>query len=168
MTKILLLLLAVSTTFYLSTASTPEADKKVTKETAYSAMEQFMSILSVTPTNPTRLSLPEIKEMLHQQAPELNPAVINKVLTTLKCANEHNVAHNDILTVIDYSLPSSDKRLWVFDLNQKKLRFYTYVSHGITSGALSSKYFSNKNNSKASSIGVFKMIKCITAVMVYL
>jgi hypothetical protein len=151
MIKTLLLLLAVSSTFYFSSTPALEPQKK-----AYSVMDELMSILSVTPTNPTPLSLAEIKEMLHQEAPELNIAVINKVLTTLKCANERNVAHNDILTIIDYSLPSNDKRLWVFDLKEKKLRFHTYVSHGITSGTLSSKYFSNKNNSKASSIGVYK------------
>ena len=151
MIKTLLLLLAVSSTLLFSSSPAPEPQKK-----AYSVMNELISILSVTPSSPSSISLSETKEMLQQQAPQLNPAVINKVLTTLKCASERHVAHNDILTIIDYSLPSSEKRLWVFDLQQKKLRFYTYVSHGIASGALDSKYFSNKNNSKASSIGVYK------------
>jgi len=102
------------------------------------------------------ISLKEIAQMLNSQQPQINPAVINKVLTTLGCAAAHNVAHNSILTVIDYSLPSSEKRLWVFDLQQKKLLFYTYVSHGIKSGTLFSQFFSNKFDSKASSIGVYR------------
>lgn len=101
-------------------------------------------------------SINEISNMLHKQAVNLNAPVINKVLTSLNCAKEHNVQHNNILTVIDYSLPSSEKRLWVFDLKEKKLLFYTYVSHGIKSGTLFSNYFSNKHDSKASSIGVYK------------
>ncbi len=105
------------------------------------------------------MPLNEIKEMLRQQAPNLNELVINKVLTTLKCAMEYNVGHNNILTIIDYSLPSNEKRLWVFDLREKKLLFYTYVSHGIKSGTLATNYFSNKYNSKASSIGVYKTEK---------
>ncbi|MCL9684735.1 murein L,D-transpeptidase catalytic domain family protein [Legionella maioricensis] len=102
------------------------------------------------------MPLNEISDMLHQQAPQLNELVINKVLTTLRCAMEYNVDRNNILTIIDYSLPSNEKRLWVFDLKEKKLLFYTYVSHGIKSGTLATNYFSNKFNSKASSIGVYK------------
>jgi hypothetical protein len=102
------------------------------------------------------MPLNEINEMLHQQAPNLSELVINKVLMTLRCAMEYNVDRNNILTIIDYSLPSNEKRLWVFDLKEKKLLFYTYVSHGIKSGTLATNYFSNKFNSKASSIGVYK------------
>lgn len=101
-------------------------------------------------------SLNDIKLMLNHEAPNLNPLVINKVLTTLRCADQYNVDHNNILTIIDYSLPSNEKRLWVFDLTAKKLLFYTYVSHGIKSGSLMTNYFSNKYNSKASSIGVYQ------------
>lgn len=101
-------------------------------------------------------SLSDIDRMLHQDAPTLNPLVINKVLQTLKCATQYNVDHNNIVTIIDYSLPSNEKRLWVFDLKEKKLLFNTYVSHGIKSGSLISNYFSNKFNSKASSIGIYK------------
>jgi len=103
--------------------------------------------------------LHELQAMLHKEAPNLNTAVINKVATSLKCATEYNVDHNTILTVIDYSLPSSEKRLWIFDLHANKLLFNTYVSHGIKSGELLSTYFSNINNSKASSIGVYKTEK---------
>lgn len=105
------------------------------------------------------MPLSDIKEMLHQEAPNLREPVLNKVLTTLKCAMEYNIERNNILTIIDYSLPSNEKRLWVFDLKAKKLLFYTYVSHGIKSGTLLTNYFSNKFNSKASSIGVYKTEK---------
>jgi hypothetical protein len=103
--------------------------------------------------------LSDINNMLQKEANTLNASVIQKVLTTLKCSLEYNVNHNNILTIIDYSLPSSEKRLWVFDLKEKKLLFHTYVSHGIKSGTLLSNYFSNKYNSKASSIGVYKTNK---------
>ncbi|RMX15121.1 hypothetical protein EAS68_12875 [Legionella jordanis] len=103
------------------------------------------------PVTPMR----EIEAMLRKESPALSPAVANKVMTSLKCADRYNINHNEILTVIDYSLPSSEKRLWVFNLRQKKLLYHTYVSHGIRSGALLTKYFSNKYDSKASSIGVY-------------
>jgi hypothetical protein len=101
----------------------------------------------------------DMKQLLTHEAPNLNPLVVKKVLTTLKCAKEFNVEHNHILTLIDYSLPSNKKRFWVFDIKEKKLLFHTYVSHGIKSGALLTNYFSNKYNSKASSIGVYQTLK---------
>lgn len=98
----------------------------------------------------------EIKNLLEQKNAAVPKSVVNKALATLSCTETYHTAHKNILTLIDYSLPSNEKRLWVFDLEHKKLLFHTYVSHGITSGDASSKYFSNQNNSKASSIGVYQ------------
>lgn len=103
------------------------------------------------------LPLVSVKEML--EASSLNKPVVDKVLTTLKCASAYNLERNNILTIIDYSLPSNEKRLWVFDLRSLKLLFHTHVSHGIASGTLSTDFFSNKYNSKATSIGVYKTEK---------
>lgn len=97
----------------------------------------------------------EIRDMLYHESDTLSWSVIEKALMTLRCIKERNVDYNNILTIIDYSLPSSEKRLWVFDLDKKKLLFHTYVSHGIKSGTLLTKFFSNKFNSKASSIGIY-------------
>ncbi|WP_028389063.1 murein L,D-transpeptidase catalytic domain family protein [Legionella fairfieldensis] len=147
----LLLLTAISSTCY-SLPSTLTSDNPLVAEliSPANAAQEYPN----SPVNP----LSEIKMML-QEAPVLNEAVINKVLTALKCTAHYNVEYNNILTIIDYSLPSSKKRLWVFDLKEKKLLFHTYVSHGITSGFLISNYFSNKYNSKASSIGIYKTEK---------
>jgi hypothetical protein len=105
---------------------------------------------------PSISSFNSIKAMLEQPSVAMNPAVINKVLNTLKCAKKHHTRHDHILTVIDYSKPSNEKRLWVFDLRKNHMLFHTYVSHGITSGTLLTQQFSNRNNSKASSLGVYK------------
>lgn len=99
--------------------------------------------------------LNEIKKALRKQAPTLNKKVINVVITALKCANKNEIAHNHILTIIDYSLPANQKRLWVFDLSKNKLLFHTYISHSIKSGTLLTNRFSNKPNSKTSSLGIF-------------
>lgn len=99
-------------------------------------------------------SLDEIEALLKNNG--LPGPVVLKVISSIECANAYNVQHNSILSVIDYSKPSNEKRMWVFDLDDKKLLFNTYVSHGIKSGALKTDYFSNKNDSKASSLGVYK------------
>lgn len=119
-------------------------------------VKKFLSTLSEY-HHSNVISLEELKPILVKD--NLNPLVINKVLSTLQCANKYHLEYNPILTIIDYSLPSNKKRLWVYDLNTKKLLFNTYVSHGITSGSLETEFFSNKYNSKASSIGVYKTEK---------
>lgn len=117
-------------------------------------------LISSIPALPRGFSHTErIRRMLHQEAPTLSPDVIHDVLSALYCSDQKHIEHNHIVTVIDYSLPSNQKRLWIFDLQAEKLLFHTYVSHGLKSGAFESQFFSNKYNSKASSIGVYQTAK---------
>lgn len=97
-------------------------------------------------------------DILHQQAPTLNYTALEYAFTALQCATQFDIEHNNILTIIDYSLPASEKRLWVFDLAEKRLLFNTYVSHGLKTGSHISNAFSNRNNSKASSVGLYKTL----------
>jgi hypothetical protein len=59
------------------------------------------------------------------------------------------------LTVIDYSLPSTAKRLWVFDLVAKRLLYEELVAHGSGSGANVATEFSNTVDSHQTSLGLF-------------
>lgn len=60
-----------------------------------------------------------------------------------------------ILTIIDYQLPSSEKRLWVIDMNHKKILYHVLVAHGRGSGMDYATKFSDKPCSDESSIGVY-------------
>lgn len=60
-----------------------------------------------------------------------------------------------LLTVIDYSLPSTKKRLWVFDLATTKLLYHELVAHGAGTGDRLAEHFSNRPNSRCSSLGMF-------------
>ena len=168
MIKILLWLLTVASTCFALPYSEGLRETQLTANDAQ-LMNDIAAIVNTEHTylQVTPQPLSQIKAMLQAQAPTLSLAVINKVLTSLTCANAYNIEHNKILTVIDYSQPSSEKRLWVFDLKEQKLLFHTYVSHGLNSGVSSTTYFSNKNNSKASSLGVFRTEKPIKAAMAY-
>jgi hypothetical protein len=60
------------------------------------------------------------------------------------------------LTVIDYSRPSTDKRMWVFDLATRALLFEELVAHGRASGENLATSFSNIAESHQSSLGLFR------------
>lgn len=64
----------------------------------------------------------------------------------------------DILTIIDYSKPSLEKRFYVIDLKKEKLLYSTYVMHGKNSGDNYTNEFSNKINSYKSSPGFYKTL----------
>jgi hypothetical protein len=66
-----------------------------------------------------------------------------------------DIRNADILSIIDLSLPSSKKRLFVIDLNTCKLIFNTYVSHGRNSGKEMATRFSNRPRSCESSLGFY-------------
>jgi len=61
----------------------------------------------------------------------------------------------EILTVIDFSLPSTEKRMWIIDLQNKKVLFNDYVAHGRNSGNARAGLFSNASGSYQSSIGFY-------------
>ena len=60
-----------------------------------------------------------------------------------------------MLTIIDYSLPSTERRLWVIDLARGKVLFNELVAHGKQTGENIARAFSNDPGSHRSSLGAF-------------
>lgn len=92
---------------------------------------------------------------LSRKAPELNKNVLKLALTAYKKAAVKNNVKKPVLTVIDYSMPSSKQRMWIFDLRHEKLLYNTYVAHGQNSGMTVPNHFSNQTSSKATSLGTY-------------
>lgn len=61
-----------------------------------------------------------------------------------------------VLTLIDFSRPSHQKRLWVIHIAKEKVLFNTFVAHGKASGADVPLAFSNKDGSEMSSLGFYR------------
>ncbi|PXY41059.1 hypothetical protein DMB65_08860 [Flavobacterium cheongpyeongense] len=68
---------------------------------------------------------------------------------------EKGVVQKDILTLIDFGLSSSIKRLWVIDLNTNSILFQSLVAHGKNTGEEFASAFSNINSSYKSSLGFY-------------
>jgi hypothetical protein len=95
---------------------------------------------------------------LHALAPSADPAVLALALRARQCAMQSGaVAADASLGVIDYSLPSTRERLWVFAMGQHpRLLFHEYVAHGRGSGDNFATRFSNDDGSLQSSLGLFR------------
>ena len=61
-----------------------------------------------------------------------------------------------VLSVIDFTKKSTEKRLWVIDLAHAKLLFNTLVAHGKNTGEQFAERFSNISASNMSSLGFFR------------
>jgi L,D-transpeptidase-like protein len=82
--------------------------------------------------------------------------VFEMALDAASCAVRTGaVSAPETLTVIDYSKPSTERRLWVFDLKAKELVYEELVAHGQGSGANMATQFSNEDESHQTSLGLF-------------
>ena len=94
---------------------------------------------------------------LQRLAPEADPGVLALALAARDCAVAAGaVDANAKLAVIDYARPSTERRLWVFDLAGGRLLQREYVAHGAGSGDNLARRFSNREGSHQSSLGLYR------------
>lgn len=90
-------------------------------------------------------------------APDADRGVLALALAARECAvASGEVAADSRLAVIDYSLPSTARRLWVFDMRDGKLLHHELVAHGRGSGDNYATSFSNQAESHQTSLGLFR------------
>lgn len=102
--------------------------------------------------HPDALPGQTLDQRLTRLAPGADPQVLSLAANALACADPDARR----LAVIDYSLPSTEPRLWVFDLPRNELMFEELVSHGRGSGDAMATTFSNVPESYQSSLGLFR------------
>jgi len=72
-----------------------------------------------------------------------------------KLVEEGKLLNDSIISIVDFSLPSNKKRLFVLDLRNYKVLFNTLVAHGKNTGTQYATNFSNQNESLKSSPGFY-------------
>ena len=75
-----------------------------------------------------------------------------------KLKRQGAVVNDNIISIVDFSLPSTEKRLYVVDLKNYRVLYKTYVAHGRNSGTLMANSFSNSPSSYKSSLGFYKTL----------
>lgn len=72
-----------------------------------------------------------------------------------KLVAEGRVVNDSIVSIVDFSLPSTSKRLYILDLRNYKVLFNTFVAHGRNTGREWATNFSNQMSSYKSSPGFY-------------
>lgn len=103
-----------------------------------------------------RVLADELQEALQREAPQLDGRGLQAALQALHCAERDTANKANRLAVIDYSRPSVERRMWVFDLSRRRLLQCEFVAHGRESGELFAERFSNLPGSHQSSLGLFR------------
>jgi hypothetical protein len=142
---ILALASLASVLFIFATARKSSAKKKVVTASA-----------AVPVTTNNRSNAQALFSQLHLDSAGLNQSVFNSAIQGLEKLDAKGVIRKDaIITIVDFSQPSTKKRLYVLDLNNKQILFNTLVAHGRNSGGLMANSFSNKASSLKSSPGFY-------------
>jgi len=104
----------------------------------------------------------DVVESFVGQTANLRPEILRLALEAYERAQTLGVVHRPVLTVIDYELPSYEKRLWVLDLEDGEVLFEEWVAHGMgrppgTGGDMErARSFSNTRGSLKSSLGLYR------------
>lgn len=151
--SVLCVVYVITTSFYIS-----PGEKKLEKIKTYEEKRKE-KIINVKSSEKKKVSY---SEELYQSIPfeaghELNYEVFSKAFTGFENLKKSGLLNEDshLLTVCDFSMSSNSKRLWVIDLNDKKVLFNSLVAHGKNTGEEFATNFSNTESSLQSSMGFY-------------
>jgi hypothetical protein len=113
----------------------------------------FTMAVSASPTND--LGVQSEVNQFRSKAPGLNPKALQAGLEAYSKARQEGLDKQQILTIVDYTKPSTARRLWVLDLKNHTVLFNDYVAHGQNSGGNYANDFSDSSGSLESSLGVY-------------
>lgn len=116
----------------------------------------MLSILLNIGLSKAEISTDAIARDIAAKTNNLKPKVIRLAVEAFYCAKKTGInIKKPILTIIDYSLASTQKRLWVIDLKSRQVLYTSMVAHGKNSGENYTTTFSNRIGSLQTSVGLF-------------
>ncbi len=143
------------------------------------SLSSYASISSISPASPGKDSLANTTEvknssfyLLYENLDLANKGLSRRAFESALQGFEYlrqqgQIQNDDVISIVDFSLPSSAKRLFVIDLTNNKLLFCTYVAHGNGSGLQYANQFSNIPQSNKSSLGFYKTLNTYIGVHGY-
>ncbi|WP_400193500.1 murein L,D-transpeptidase catalytic domain family protein [Hymenobacter sp. B81] len=143
----------VASLFLATPLASPVSSTQAKTPTVAARMPSVKEFEAMTFSNGVR----ELYQELGVAKSGLRYEVFEKAYTgflNLKAQGQLDQDRN-LLTVVDFEKPSTEKRLWVLDLADRKVLFNTLVAHGHNSGENVATTFSNENESNMSSLGFY-------------
>ncbi len=112
-----------------------------------------------SPTEEFNTPLEEAPEIMLLEEMLIEPSRVSKEQKINKSIKKYNtrLKGQKFISFVDYSIPISEKRFFVFDLKDKKIVFSTYVGHSGYSGERTPFDTSNVPNTRKTSLGLYKV-----------
>jgi hypothetical protein len=105
---------------------------------------------------PRPVAMPSAYDSLHLDLQGLNREAYEYAMKGFAKLEEEGKIHNEqIISIVDFSQPSTQKRLYIIDLKEYKVLFNTLVAHGRNTGREWATDFSNQMSSLKSSPGFY-------------
>jgi len=96
-----------------------------------------------------------VKVDLPSPHPQLSAALYRLAVNGYNKLSAAQKLTRQLLTIVDFSKPSSEKRLFIIDMANQKVVYYTLVAHGRNSGENMATRFSNIDATHQSSLGFY-------------
>lgn len=97
----------------------------------------------------------EIYDSLHLEEIGLSRSVFRMAVKGMEKLYKAGKLKENVISIVDFSQPSTNKRLYVINLDNYELLYNTWVAHGMKSGKTMAQVFSNKPSSNKSSLGFY-------------
>jgi len=94
-------------------------------------------------------------ETMHLNEFGLDASAFEMAYRGYQTLNEKGLVRKELLTVVDFSKPSTEERLFVMDISNRKVLIKSLVAHGKNSGSVYASDFSNVPESNKSSLGFY-------------
>ncbi len=120
----------------------------------FTAIKSDHKLLAATGNDSTKAA-GSVKVDQPSPHPQLSPALYRLAMIGYHKLSAAQKLSRQLLTIVDFSKPSSEKRLFIIDMANQKVVYYTLVAHGRNSGEKMATRFSNLDATHQSSLGFY-------------